>query len=412
MIPSDSPLPGADAPLRILVCPHELVTGGSQINAIDLAARIRDRGHRVRVYAPPGELQDLIARRGLDFSAAPPFRGDSLRPAVVAALAREVGSFRPHIVHAYESGPSLAANAVSLIEPQRNVTTVMSMSVPDFVPSHVPLFVGTAEIARRLPPRTGEVRLMEPPVDTEHDSPGNARAARGRLGIPADAFVVAVVGRLSKEHQKARGVASAIEELSRAVDATTPGWLVVAGSGDDEELVRRAAASAAQRNPWLTVRLEGNVSDPRDVYDAADVLFGMGSSALRAMAHEKPLIVQGADGFWRLAAPDSIAQFLDEGFFGTGPTGAGFAETVSMLRQDPSRREELGRFGRTLVESRFSLRRATDVLEALYRTEAARPPRRMIASGTRSLLRYGKFRLAMASPRLQRAYRRVRGRHG
>jgi len=36
--------------MRVLVYPHELAIGGSQINAIDLAAEIRTLGHEAIVY--------------------------------------------------------------------------------------------------------------------------------------------------------------------------------------------------------------------------------------------------------------------------------------------------------------------------------------------------------------------------
>ena len=42
--------------MRILVYPHDLAIGGSQINAVDLAAGAAAAGHAVVIYGRPGPL--------------------------------------------------------------------------------------------------------------------------------------------------------------------------------------------------------------------------------------------------------------------------------------------------------------------------------------------------------------------
>lgn len=54
----------------LLVYPHDLSIGGSQINAIDLAAGVAEAGHDVVVYGVPGPLTDYIEQRGLRFLPA------------------------------------------------------------------------------------------------------------------------------------------------------------------------------------------------------------------------------------------------------------------------------------------------------------------------------------------------------
>ncbi|UXN31297.1 hypothetical protein [Glutamicibacter sp. M10] len=40
--------------MRILIYPHDLSMGGSQLNAIELAGALRERGHEVIVYGWKG----------------------------------------------------------------------------------------------------------------------------------------------------------------------------------------------------------------------------------------------------------------------------------------------------------------------------------------------------------------------
>lgn len=405
----DASEPGArGSRLRVLVCPHELITGGSQIIAIDQAARLRDRGHEVMVYAPPGPLETQIRAAGLPYHAAPSYRGDSARPAVIRALLREIRDFRPDVVHTYESGPALAATLASVGTPIRHIATVGSMTIPDFIPDDVPLMPTTGDLVRSASQRrSGEVILMPVTVDAEHDAPRDMSAARARLGLD-DGLVISVVGRLSAEHHKARGIILAIDALLEAgVDAT----LLVAGTGDEEDLVREAATRADGTR--LRVRLEGNVADPRDIYAAADVGFGMGSSAARAISHAKPFIVQGRNGFWRLLDESSADDFVATGFFGDGPSGGpGFAELVQDLERDARRREELGAFGRRLALEQYAAATAAERLEGICVAAAHRPAGRRAAVVARSLGRYARFRVALAAPWLQRAVHRVTGRDG
>ena len=62
------------------------------------------------------------------------------------------------------------------------------------------------------------------------------------------------------------------------------------------------------------VLVTGALLDPRPAYAAADIVIGMGSSALKGMAFGKPLVVQGEQGFWKLLEPATLPIFLAQGF--------------------------------------------------------------------------------------------------
>ena len=103
--------------------------------------------------------------------------------------------------------------------------------------------------------------------------------------------------------------------------------------------------------------------DPRAAYAAADVVVGMGSSALRAMAHGKSVIVQGERGFARTFDEESSSFFLHAGFYGIGDGGSAapaVAAALADLLPDRTLREALGRLGREVVVDRFSCGHATE----------------------------------------------------
>ncbi|MGY1831485.1 glycosyltransferase [Geodermatophilus sp. SYSU D01180] len=378
-------------PLRIVVYPHTMEVGGSQLNALQIAAAVRDLGHDVLLYAPDGDLLPRALAMGLEHvpSTTAPFHPS---PTVTRDLARLVRARGIDVLHGYEWPPALEAVAVRALLPEvAAVATVMSMAVPPFLPSSMPLVVGTQRLADRAArTRRGPVRLIEPPVDTRADRPGVAAAEfRAAYPVPPGTAQVVVVGRLAHE-LKREGLLTAVRAVgtlarSRAVR------LVVVGDGPAAEEVRAAAEVANRVAGREAVLLTGRLDDPRGAYDAADVCLGMGGSALRALAFAKPLVVQGERGFFELLTPDAVGPFLERGWYGVGdrtPEQAAehLGAVLAALLDDPDRREVLGRYGRELVVGRFGLERAAEVQVEVYR-EALRTPAgrgRTLAEGLRS----------------------------
>ncbi len=158
--------------------------------------------------------------------------------------------------------------------------------------------------------------------------------------------------------------------------------LVVVGDGPAREHLERMASAVNATAGEQLVIFTGELADPRAAYAAADVVLGMGGSALRAMAFQKPVVVLGELGFAELLTPESLPTFLWQGFYGLGngdKNPAPLAELIRPLLLDVSRRRELGAFARATVESRFSLIKSGERQETLYREWLQVPPARAVA---------------------------------
>lgn len=363
--------------MRILIYPHDLGLGGSQLNAIELGSAVQALGHDVVLFGQPGALVRHATELGLDYVEAP-LPGKRPSPRVVRALAKTVRERRIEVLHGYEWPPVLECLAAARLVPGTTaVSTVMSMAVAPFIPYTMPLVVGTEQI-RQVETAAGRrrVALMEPPVDTSVNSVATVSAAtvgggtfRSHWGLGDDALAVVCVTRLAQE-LKLEGILAAMESV-RALSREWPVRLIIAGSGPAAEIVHHHARRINDDAGRRLVILTGELADPRPAYAAADVVLGMGGSALRGLAFGKPLVVQGEQGFWELLTPETLPTFLWQGWYGSGPgtTGEGIPALTAILARlfdDPDLRRALGSLGRNVVEDRFSLSGAAERQVELY----------------------------------------------
>ncbi|MCE4225045.1 glycosyltransferase family 4 protein [Methylobacterium sp. C25] len=360
--------------MKILVYPHVMEIGGSQLNAVQLAGAVRDLGHEVIVLSEPGPMVAKVRELGLEHLEIPRSRG--VPSAMVSnRLARIVQDRRIDVVHGSE-WPSVieAFFGPGLRYRTPVVGTVMSMSVVWFFPRTVPLFVGTQEM-HQAAIKTGHrrVMLLEPPVDTEGDDPcvEDGRDFRRRLGIGDDEAMIVMVSRLAST-LKLEGLIAACQAVGEiAAGSERRARLVIVGDGPVREQVAAQSAAANAAADRDVVILCGEMADPRPAYASADIVIGMGGSALRGLAFAKPLVVIGEEGFSETLTDDTLGYFLQKGWYGRGPgsLGAGvpaLRRALERLIDSPEMRFGLSKMSRQLVIDRFSLRRAARFLEQEY----------------------------------------------
>lgn len=365
--------------MKILVYPHDMAIGGSQLNAIELAGAVKALGHDVVVYGQPGPLVDRVSELGLEFIPSPAVHRRPT-PSVASHLRRVVKERGIDVVHAYEWPPALeAALACAGSSGAVATTTVMSMSVAPFIPANMPLLVGTEQILAVERARGREqVGLLEPPVDMVlNDAEINFQSDKflAELGADTETFTVSIVSRLAHE-MKLEGILCAITAVGW-LNSLHPVQLIITGDGPARNEVQAQAQAINEALGVQRIFLAGEMDDPRAAYACADVSIGMGGSALRAMAFGSPLIVQGEQGFWQLLDESSVQTFLWQGWYGVGSGSEGsveaLAETLESLFEAPTLRTHLGEYARALVQERFSLEVAAQKQVAFYQQAVAAP---------------------------------------
>ena len=228
---------------RVLVQVNSLALGGSQINAVDLAAATAQYGYDSLLVGPRGSLPegpsllDIAQERGVrietyERSIVPHGARDMTRG--VRDMIRLAAVHKADLVHVYASGmyrPTYWGPCCFGRRPW--VLTVYEMAMHPRTPRGPSLIVGTEYLLEEQSGRANGVTLISPPVDLESDNPVGVSGDEfmKALDIPEDHFRVIMVTRLDTE-MKALSVTLTME----AVDRLAPGEvdLIVIGTGDAE----------------------------------------------------------------------------------------------------------------------------------------------------------------------------------
>ena len=373
--------------MKILVFAYDLVVSGVTVNAIELAAALRDlHGHEIVLFATPGPMVKLAEDKGLRFIPAPPAH---LRvhpaPARMRALRNVIRHERPDLVHVWEWVQYLDAYYVEhLLMGVPMIVTDMSMSLQRILPKALPTTFGTPEVLDQARAAGHQQpKLMLPPIDASLNAPDavDPQAFRERYGIENSDITLVTVSRLDT-CMKGESLYRTINAVS-TLGTELPLRFVIVGDGDARANLERLADKTNAKLGRTAVLLTGALVDPRPAYAAANIVIGMGGSALRGMAFGKPVIIVGVGGFSAPFTPETADSFYYKGFYGVGDGNSDNACLVADLRclaEHPDQLSALGEFSRQFVLRHFALEIVSTSFAEFCQVAAAYQPRFHVAA--------------------------------
>jgi glycosyltransferase involved in cell wall biosynthesis len=352
--------------MKILVFIHRLIMGGVPINGLELGARLRDcYGHEVVVFGTPGPAVNVANDLGLRFVAAPePKACPSLT--MMAALQRTVQQERPDLIQAWDWQACVDAYPTHLLMGVPLLISHSAMELHRLLPKRSPTTYMTPELIDQAKAvGRSPVALILPPVDTD----SNAMSAVTLPNFRADheihpgEILVVTVSRLDT-WIKSESLIRSIEAM-RELGPGLPLKFAIVGDGEARaELTDRASRLNAKLGRPAVI-LTGELLDPRPAYAAADIVVGMGGSALRGMAFSKPVVVVGKHGFAATFTPETAADFLYRGMYGYGDgSNEPLVAALHELATGPDLRVARGQFSRDFVVENFSLPVVCEHLDA------------------------------------------------
>jgi phosphatidylinositol alpha-1,6-mannosyltransferase len=389
-----------DSPLAIAFFAQDLPprTGGTHVYNAELARRLHERGHGVRVFtwtAP--ERGAPAAEAAADAAQAFPIHrqpyarpGRGIAPDGVAQALRE---WRSDV--AFVSGGSGAMSRVVHAAAAQAPCVVSVHDLRDLGRRRGPLgrwrargrygferataLTANSEHTRRRLLELGvapeKLAIVYPGVDTQgfRPDPLAGEQLRKQLGLEG-AQILLTVSRLAPN----KGHLRVLDALARLRPRFPSLVYVIAGEGGMRAALERRAAELGLSS---AVRFTGSVPDVRPLYHACDVFVmastphgsggkageGFGMAYAEAGACGKPAVASASGGGSEIVVDGETGRVVDPA------DAAALAAAIGELLADPERAQRLGERARERV-LRFDWSHAVAALERVLRA-AARAPR-------------------------------------
>lgn len=342
---------------------------------------MRERGVQLTAIASPGEYAaEFAAREQAEVAAVEmPRRITPFRDLVaVWQLVRALRARRPHIVHAHTpKGGLLGMLSATLAGVPVRIYHMRGLPLMTASGTRRTILRWSERVSCALAQRVfcvshslREVALAEgltrpDKIVVFHGGSGNGvdaeqafapsaapdeerRAARGALGVPDDAVVVAFIGRVVKD----KGVVELAEAWTRVREAHPRAYLLLAGPEEPFDPVPAHVMRALREDPRVV--LPGTVRGVRAVYAAADVVTlpshreGFPNVPLEASAMALPVVTTDTAG-----CRDSVQDGRTGAVVPVGDAAA-LAAALDRYLSSPALRCEHGEAGRRWVREAFS----------------------------------------------------------
>ena len=378
--------------MKIMMATMGLDIGGAETHIVELAKELKARGHDVFIVSNGGVYVPEAEAAGIRHYQAP------LNQRSVTAMSRArrilrqvIEREKPDVVHAHARIPAFlcgilrrrmkfafvtschgvyqVSGALKLLSNWGEHTLAVSEDIRDYLMKQYGL-------------PADRITLTINGIDTEKFSPVvSGTGIRAELGL-GDAPVVGHVSRLDREPAR---TARQLIAIAPRLAGQVPGVriLITGGGGAFEEL----SAQAEEVNRALgreCVLLTGPRTDVNRLAAACDVFVGVSRAALEAMAAGRPAVLSGAQGHTGLFIPALLRKAVDTNFCcRTDPAATEerlLADILSSLALSPGQREELGLYGRQVVQEYYSVRRMAEDALAVY-DQVCRRRYRVVMSG-------------------------------
>jgi len=358
---------------RVLQVVPDLQVGGAGRLVVDLAIELRRRCDvRLLVLTSPcgTALESELMGAGVPISYLRKQPG--YHPGAIAKVGQAIAAFRPQVIHTHRGVLRYVSplrwrrrNIVHTLHSIAQHETDRAGKLLHFAAfrlgvAPVAICGAVAESIRRLY-RVGPAATIPNGIRLDRLSrPSVGRADwRAREGLPADAFVLACVARLSFP----KGIDIAVRICAGARLRSSGIHLVVAGDG---EMRAELAGLAARLGVGERVRFLGERNDVADVLGASDALLipsrveGHPITAMEALAAGCPVV-----GF-AVGGVDEIVEHGRTGWVVPAGDEASLIGAIVMIAGDRRRAEQAGAEGRQSA-SRFSIEVTADRYLQLYR---------------------------------------------
>ncbi|WP_437622434.1 glycosyltransferase family 4 protein [Sorangium sp. So ce1151] len=377
------PRAAPDRPVKVAHVVLSLNVGGLERVVLRLLERTsRDRfAPVVCALQEPGALAEELARLGVPLVVLS--RKPGLDPGLPVRLAAWLRSEGIRLVHTHNPGPHLygalaagLARAASFAGgggggprvihtkhgrnyPKQKRKVLVNRLAAALTDRVVAVSDDTRAVALEVE-RVDPARVVTilNGVDPEVFRPGDARAARARLGVRDAGYHVGCVARLSPEKDHA----TLLTAFARLREVRPDAHLTVVGDGPERPALEQQAARLGLGGAVLFTGTRGDVAEllpAFDVFALASLTEGISLTLIEAASAGLPIVATRVGGNPEIVKEGETGLLVSPG----SPEPLAAALEAIAVRDD---RAELGMRGRARVIERFGIDRMVQAYEDLY----------------------------------------------
>ena len=189
-----------------------------------------------------------------------------------------------------------------------------------------------------------------------------------RYGLPRSGVKLAFMSRIdSLKFNSIKYILDALRLLAERRDDVT---LAIAGDGPLFGELSRLAEELNGETGRGTVRLLGSILDTPQFIAWADLVAGIGRSAMEGMAGGKPTLVVGERGLAGVVGPETVVELRHYNLSGrnlkTSVRPSLMAEAIERIMRDRGEYDRLASFARRCALELYDYRAGAEQLETIY----------------------------------------------
>jgi glycosyltransferase involved in cell wall biosynthesis len=362
--------------MKVLMLVSHPQFGGTETHILLLAKALRAYGIRTGVATYGGPYVPVLKRHGIPVHKLP-YSGRR-GPGAASSVQSLVKKYGYRAVHVHDTESFRLLAHLRRHKPKYSlIMTVHGMYYSrEKLNSSAKHADRVIAVSRRVQQRLiqagiqpKKVQWVPNGIDTRTFFPNADRKRYRRLlGLPLNPTILLYVGRFQSDKWKiARQAILACERVAKKKrDFVT----VLVGYGSYRKQLSKLAKQVNGRLGRKAILVLPATKHIEQYYRASDLVVGTGRVALEAMASGKPVMAAGAAGYEGVVRPRGISQTIFNQF---GDHGSSKPITIPALERDivqllkqPKLMSDLGKYGRKIVDQRFSASRASNLMRKLY----------------------------------------------
>ena len=371
--------------MKILFVVFEALLGGHVISALTIAREMQRRGYDIVFAGKRGQLTPAIEKTIRFHHLEIPvwhgcrqtyFTWKSLR--AIRGLGEVMKEEEIDLVHSFDARSFLHAYPAGLLGNVPVLGTLCGGIDPQYNLPRAPKFIVFSDeqkekMVQKFGWNSERVEVIRTRLDVDNILSGHGRLTDEEartLGMAPD-IIPKIMMISSFDNTKIRSIIQVLTAFETLLSQGERLQLVlIGGKGELHDLAAARAKEINGRFGPSRVLLTGPVMNAFRLLERATMVIGVGRSAFEGMAHGRPTLIVGANGYAGTVSPDTVRHLAYYNFsgrnIGEDAPAQSLADGIRCLLAQPSEMEALGRFCREYVRREIDVKAGGERIGQLY----------------------------------------------